>query len=107
MVEKVADTEATVLLVGESGVGKELFSQQLHRLSHRADKSFVALNCAAIPETLVEAELFGVEKGAFTGAVASRPGYFERAAGGTLFLDEVASLAYAAQVSSCARSRSA
>lgn len=97
MVEKVADTEATVLLVGESGVGKELFSQQLHRLSHRADKSFVALNCAAIPETLVEAELFGVEKGAFTGAVASRPGYFERAAGGTLFLDEVASLAYAAQ----------
>ncbi|SMC50383.1 sigma-54-dependent Fis family transcriptional regulator [Rhizobium sp. RU36D] len=97
MVEKVADTEATVLLVGESGVGKELFSQQLHRLSHRAAKPFVAINCAAIPETLVESELFGVEKGAFTGAVASRPGYFERAAGGTLFLDEVASLAYAAQ----------
>lgn len=97
MVEKVADTEATVLLVGESGVGKELFSQQLHRLSNRADKPFVAVNCAAIPETLVEAELFGVEKGAFTGAVASRPGYFERAAGGTLFLDEIASLAYAAQ----------
>lgn len=97
MVEKVADTEATVLLVGESGVGKELFSQQLHRLSHRAAKSFVAVNCAAIPDTLVESELFGVEKGAFTGAVASRPGYFERAAGGTLFLDEIASLAYAAQ----------
>ncbi len=97
MVEKVADTEATVLLVGESGVGKELFSQQLHRLSQRSTKPFVALNCAAIPETLVESELFGVEKGAFTGAVASRPGYFERAAGGTLFLDEIASLAYAAQ----------
>lgn len=97
MVEKVADTEATVLLVGESGVGKELFSQQLHRLSHRANKPFVALNCAAIPETLVESELFGVEKGAFTGAVVSRQGYFERASGGTLFLDEIASLAYAAQ----------
>lgn len=97
MVEKVADTEATVLLVGESGVGKELFSQQLHRLSQRSTKPFVALNCAAIPETLVESELFGVEKGAFTGAVVSRPGYFERAAGGTLFLDEIASLAYAAQ----------
>jgi two-component system response regulator HydG len=97
MVEKVADTEATVLLVGESGVGKELFSQQLHRLSQRSTKPFVALNCAAIPDTLVESELFGVEKGAFTGAVASRPGYFERAAGGTLFLDEIASLAYAAQ----------
>ncbi|RKE79188.1 sigma-54-dependent Fis family transcriptional regulator [Rhizobium sp. AG855] len=97
MVEKVADTEATVLLVGESGVGKELFSQQLHRLSSRAGGPFVALNCAAIPDTLVESELFGVEKGAYTGAVASRPGYFERAAGGTLFLDEIASLAYAAQ----------
>lgn len=97
MVEKVAETEATVLLVGESGVGKELFSQQLHRLSLRSTKPFVALNCAAIPETLVESELFGVEKGAFTGAVTSRPGYFERAAGGTLFLDEIASLAYSAQ----------
>lgn len=97
MVEKVADTEATVLLLGETGVGKELFSQQLHRLSLRAAGPFVALNCAAIPDTLVESELFGVEKGAFTGAVASRPGYFERAHGGTLFLDEIASLAYSAQ----------
>ncbi|MDH4439047.1 MAG: sigma 54-interacting transcriptional regulator [Rhizobium sp.] len=97
MVEKVADTEATVLLVGESGVGKELFSQQLHRLSPRSAGPFVALNCAAIPDTLVESELFGVEKGAFTGAVASRAGYFERASGGTLFLDEIASLAYPAQ----------
>lgn len=97
MVEKVADTEATVLLIGESGVGKELFSQQLHRLSARAAGPFMAINCAAIPENLVESELFGVEKGAFTGAVASRAGYFERAAAGTIFLDEVASLAYAAQ----------
>lgn len=97
MIEKVADTEATVLLVGESGAGKELFSQQLHRLSARSDGPFVPINCAAIPENLVESELFGVEKGAFTGATASRPGYFERASGGTLFLDEVASLAYAAQ----------
>lgn len=97
MIEKVADTEATVLLVGESGVGKELFSQQLHRLSARAAEPFVAINCAAIPENLVESELFGVEKGAFTGAVASRAGYFERASAGTIFLDEIASLAYAAQ----------
>ncbi|WP_137129047.1 sigma-54-dependent Fis family transcriptional regulator [Rhizobium sp. FY34] len=97
MVEKVADTEATVLLIGESGVGKEVFSQQLHRLSARAGAPFVAINCAAIPDNLVESELFGVEKGAFTGAVASRAGYFERAASGTLFLDEIASLAYAAQ----------
>ncbi|MGY5803740.1 sigma-54-dependent Fis family transcriptional regulator [Rhizobium hainanense] len=97
MVEKVADTEATVLLIGESGVGKELFSQQLHQLSGRASGPFVPINCAAIPENLVESELFGVEKGAYTGAIASRPGYFERAAGGTIFLDEIASLAYAAQ----------
>lgn len=97
MVEKVADTEATVLLIGESGVGKELFSQQLHRLSVRANGPFVPINCAAIPDGLVESELFGVEKGAFTGALVSRPGYFERAAGGTIFLDEIASLAYAAQ----------
>lgn len=97
MVEKVADTEATVLLIGESGVGKEVFAQQLHRLSGRASGPFVPINCAAIPENLVESELFGVEKGAYTGAIASRPGYFERAAGGTIFLDEIASLAYAAQ----------
>ena len=97
LVEKVADTEATVLLVGESGVGKELFSQQLHHLSARASGPFVPINCAAIPENLVESELFGVEKGAFTGAVVSRAGYFERASGGTIFLDEIATLAYAAQ----------
>ncbi|UVC12293.1 sigma 54-interacting transcriptional regulator (plasmid) [Rhizobium sp. TH2] len=97
MLEKVADTDATVLFMGESGVGKELFSNELHKLNPRAQGPFVPINCAAIPENLVESELFGVEKGAFTGATQSRAGYFERAHGGTLFLDEIASLTYSAQ----------
>jgi two-component system response regulator HydG len=97
MLEKVADTDATVLFIGESGVGKELFSNEVHKLSTRHDRPFVPINCAAIPENLVESELFGVEKGAFTGAFQSRAGYFERAHGGTLFLDEIASLTYSAQ----------
>lgn len=97
LVNKVAPTKAPVLFVGESGVGKEVFARELHKRSKRADKPMVALNCAAIPETLVEAELFGVEKGAFTGASASRPGRFERASGGTLFLDEIGTLSLAAQ----------
>lgn len=97
LLEKVATTDATVLFTGESGVGKELFSRQLHALGRRGAGPFVAINCAAIPENLVESELFGVEKGAFTGATVSRPGYFERASGGTLFLDEISSLAYSAQ----------
>lgn len=97
LLEKVAATDATALFTGESGVGKELFSRQLHALGRRSAGPFVAINCAAIPENLVESELFGVEKGAFTGATASRPGYFERASGGTLFLDEISSLAYSAQ----------
>ena len=97
MLQRVAKTDATVLFLGESGVGKEMFARTLHRLSARADKPFVALNCAAIPEGLIEAELFGVEKGAFTGATASRPGRFERAEGGTLFLDEVGQLTLSAQ----------
>jgi transcriptional regulator with PAS, ATPase and Fis domain len=97
MLERVASTRATVLLVGESGVGKELFASTLHDLSPRRDGPFVALNCAAIPDTLVESELFGVEKGAYTGAAAARPGRFERADGGTLFLDEIASLSLVAQ----------
>jgi two-component system, NtrC family, response regulator HydG len=97
LLEKVAVTDATVLFMGESGVGKELFSRQLHGLSRRATGPFVAINCAAIPETLIESELFGVEKGAFTGATTSRSGYFERAARGTLFLDEISSLTYVAQ----------
>lgn len=94
---KVAVTQSTVLLTGESGVGKERFSRALHSISGRATGPFVSVNCAAIPADLVEAELFGVEKGAFTGAVTSRPGKFERADGGTLFLDEISSLPIAAQ----------
>ncbi|WP_254657133.1 sigma-54 interaction domain-containing protein [Sphingobium fuliginis] len=97
LVDKVAPTMAPVLFLGESGVGKEVFARELHKRSRRADRPIVAVNCAAIPETLLEAELFGVEKGAFTGAVATRPGRFERAAGGTLFLDEIGTLSLAAQ----------
>lgn len=98
LVERVARTEATVLFLGETGVGKEIFARTLHRISRRGDRPFVAINCAAIPDNLIEAELFGVEKGAYTGAVESRQGRFERANGGTLFLDEVASLTPSAQV---------
>ena len=97
MVEKVASTTATVLFLGETGVGKEMFARTLHNVSRRSGKPFVAINCAAIPENLVESELFGVERGAFTGAVQSRPGRFERADGGTLFLDEIGTLNLAAQ----------
>ena len=97
MLRRVAPTVATVLFTGESGVGKELFAYMLHRISARKDKPFVAVNCAAIPETLLESELFGVERGAFTGATVSRPGRFERAHGGTLFLDEIGTLSLVAQ----------
>ena len=97
LIERVAPTQATVLFTGASGVGKELFSQTLHKISPRRDAPFIALNCAAIPDTLIESELFGVERGAYTGATTSRPGRFERAHGGTLFLDEIASLSFAAQ----------
>ena len=90
--ERVAPTESTVLLTGESGTGKELFARALHALSPRRGGPFVPVNCAAIPETLVEAELFGHEKGAFTGADRRRPGRFELASGGTLLLDEVGEL---------------
>ncbi len=89
---KVAPTETTVLLTGESGTGKELVARALHYASPRAEGPYVALNCAALAETLVESELFGHERGAFTGADKQRPGRFELAAGGTLFLDEVAEL---------------
>lgn len=97
LVDKVAPTRAPVLFLGESGVGKEVFARELHKRSTRADQPMIALNCAAIPDTLIEAELFGVEKGAFTGASISRPGRFERASGGTLFLDEIGTLSLAAQ----------
>ena len=89
---KVAPAETTVLLTGESGTGKELVARAIHHASPRADGPFVAINCAALPETLVDSELFGHEKGAFTGADKQKPGRFELAAGGTLFLDEVADL---------------
>ena len=95
--DRVARTQATVLFTGESGVGKEVFARRLHRISSRAEQPFVAVNCAAIPETLIESELFGVERGAYTGAGAARLGRFERAHGGTLFLDEIGTLSYAAQ----------
>jgi transcriptional regulator with PAS, ATPase and Fis domain len=97
LLQRVAPTQATVLLIGESGVGKELFARSLYQASSRQDMPLVALNCATLPENLVEAELFGVERGAFTGAERSRPGRFERAHGGTLFLDEIATLSFSAQ----------
>src|SRR4051794_1407086 len=90
--QRVAQTEATVLLLGESGTGKELFARAVHHLSARRDNPFVAINCAAIPETLIENELFGHERGAFTGAGDRRQGKFELASGGTVFLDEIGEL---------------
>ncbi len=95
--QRVAQTEATVLLLGESGTGKELFALAVHHLSNRRDKPFVAINCAAIPETLIENELFGHERGAFTGANDRRQGKFELASGGTVFLDEIGELPLAVQ----------
>src|SRR5678809_342419 len=89
---RAAATDATVLIEGESGTGKELFARALHALSTRSEGPFVAINCAAIPETLLETELFGHEKGAFTGANARKPGRFELAHRGTLFLDEIGDL---------------
>ncbi len=97
MLQRVAPTRATVLFTGEPGVGKELFASMLHEISPRQAQPFISVNCAAIPETLVASELFGVERGAFTGATQSRPGRFERADGGTLFLDEIATLSPVSQ----------
>ena len=94
---RVADSPATVLVTGESGTGKELIAQAIHWASDRQDGSFVAVNCAAIPEHLLESELFGHERGAFTGAVARRSGRFERAHGGTLFLDEIGDMSLVLQ----------
>lgn len=97
-VANVADTSATVLLQGESGTGKELVAELLHRLSTRTAGALVKVNCGAIPESLLEAELFGFEKGAFTGAERQRRGYLEQAHGGTLFLDEIGEIPHAMQV---------
>lgn len=98
LIEQVADTEASVLILGESGTGKEVVARNIHALSSRANKPFVPINCGAIPGELLESELFGHEKGAFTGAITSRQGRFELANGGTLFLDEIGDMPLAMQV---------
>ena len=98
MIEKIAPTDVAVLLLGESGTGKEVLAQAVHRMSPRIKKPFVAINCAAIPETLLESELFGHEKGAFTGAIKQTIGKIESASGGTLFLDEIGDVPLPMQV---------
>jgi nitrogen regulation protein NR(I) len=98
VIERVADTPTTVLLTGESGTGKELVARALHVNCSRRDKPYIRVNCAAIPKDLMESELFGYERGAFTGAVASKPGRFELASGGTLFLDEIGEIPVEMQV---------
>jgi sigma-54 specific flagellar transcriptional regulator A len=98
MVEKVADTEANVLIIGESGSGKEVVARNIHYQSSRRNKPFVPINCGAIPADLLESELFGHEKGAFTGAISARQGRFEMAEGGTLFLDEIGDMSLPMQV---------
>ena len=96
-IERISPTDSTVLVLGETGTGKELVARSIHEHSRRADKTLISVNCAAIPETLIESELFGYEKGAFTGANASRMGLIEAADGGTLFLDEIGELPMEAQ----------
>ncbi|HEU4611260.1 MAG TPA: sigma-54 dependent transcriptional regulator, partial [Kofleriaceae bacterium] len=98
VIEKVADTPSTVLITGESGTGKELVAKALHEESSRKNGPFIKINCAAIPKTLMESELFGYEKGAFTGATSSKPGRFELADSGTLFLDEIGEIPVEMQV---------
>jgi formate hydrogenlyase transcriptional activator len=97
-VAQVAPTEATVLILGETGTGKELLARAIHKRSHRATRAFIRVNCAAIPPALIASELFGHEKGAFTGALQRRLGRFEAAQGGTLFLDEIGDLPAETQI---------
>lgn len=97
-IQQIAPSEASILIIGATGTGKELVARHVHNLSHRRDGPFIAVNCGAFAESLVEAELFGHEKGAFTGALSARAGWFEEANGGTLFLDEIGDLPLAIQV---------
>src|SRR5574340_584203 len=97
IIPKVADTDATVLILGESGTGKELVATTIHYQSNRKDKTMIKVNCAALPEGLIESELFGHEKGAFTGAIKRKPGRFELAHGGTIFLDEIGDMPLSTQ----------
>jgi transcriptional regulator of acetoin/glycerol metabolism len=99
IVRAIAPTQITVLLIGESGTGKEVFARLIHDLSPRRNGPFITVNCGAIPEGLIESELFGHERGAFTGAVGQRKGFFEAASGGTIFLDEIGE----SQTVACAR----
>jgi DNA-binding NtrC family response regulator len=98
LIEDIAPTDATVLIQGESGTGKELVARAVHDLSHRKEHPFVVINCSAYPETLLESELFGHERGSFTGAVRQKPGRFEQADGGTVFLDEIGEISPSAQI---------
>ena len=98
LIERVGPTKSSILIIGESGTGKELVARELHDQSPVAGKPFVPVNCGAIPENLIESELFGHKKGSFTGAVADKPGLFEVANGGTLFLDEIGELPLPMQV---------
>jgi transcriptional regulator with PAS, ATPase and Fis domain len=97
-ISKAAATDANVIIYGESGTGKELVAREIHRLSDYSERPFVPVNCSAIPENLFESELFGYKKGAFTGAIQDKPGYFDQADGGTLFLDEMGEIGLSAQV---------
>jgi DNA-binding NtrC family response regulator len=98
LAQRVAPTDASVLLLGESGTGKEVYAQAIHAASHRSEAPFIPVNCGALPETLLESELFGHERGAFTGAIRTKPGRFEVADGGTVFLDEIGELPQSTQV---------
>src|ERR1700722_13591466 len=98
LLQQVAPADTTVLILGESGTGKEKFATAIHKLSQRKDESFIKVNCAAMPHDLIESELFGHEKGAFTGAHEKKAGKFERAHGGTIFLDEIGEMPLDLQV---------